>query len=321
VLEVRIVPLSTSHARLPTISVIVPCRDAAPFLDACVRSIRDQGVDGLELIVVDGGSTDGSVDVIRQHADGIAWWCSEPDRGPAHAVSKGLARAAGEVVAVLAADDLYLPGALAAAQRSFAAGADWVVGGVDFLDATGARWPVHQEPHARWTEWLLTVPVCQPGSFWRRTLLARCGELSSTVSWLWDYDLALRLYFDLAVRPTVLDATVASYRLHACSQTVRQPAVLVGEARRLRQARRRGLGPLQRARLRLAWWQRWQRIQLGCALRPGPARVRLRSGVLGAAGLGLAVLDGEAWRAARSWWVASASAASSRRVFAELDPW
>ena len=78
----------------------------------------DQNYPGLEYLVVDGGSSDGSLEIIQEHADRLAWWTSEPDSGQADAINKGMAHAHGEIVAWLNSDDYYLPGAVSAAVRA-----------------------------------------------------------------------------------------------------------------------------------------------------------------------------------------------------------
>ncbi len=97
---------------LPALSIIVPSFNQAGFIEETLLSIISQQYPGLELIVIDGGSTDGSVDIIRKYESHIAYWVSEPDRGQSHAINKGLARATGEWVAWMNSDDCYLPGAL-----------------------------------------------------------------------------------------------------------------------------------------------------------------------------------------------------------------
>lgn len=97
---------------LPTLSVIVPSFNQAQYLEETLLSILDQNYPGLELIVIDGGSTDGSVDIIKKYADRMAYWVSEPDRGQSHAINKGFAKATGEWIAWMNSDDCYLPGTL-----------------------------------------------------------------------------------------------------------------------------------------------------------------------------------------------------------------
>jgi glycosyltransferase involved in cell wall biosynthesis len=108
-------------ARCPRVSIVVPSFHQARYLEATIRSALDQDYPALELLVIDGGSTDGSVEIIRQYAPRLAYWESGPDRGQCHAINKGLARARGEIVAWLNSDDLLLPGAVQAAVAALAA--------------------------------------------------------------------------------------------------------------------------------------------------------------------------------------------------------
>src|SRR3954468_13392768 len=126
-----------SVAALPTLTIITPCLNAAATLPATLDSVRAQRFPGLEHIVVDGGSTDGTLDILRA-ADGVRW-ISEPDRGLAHALNKGIAMAGGDVIGELNADDVYEPGALAAVADAFAARPDamWLTGYCRIIDGDG----------------------------------------------------------------------------------------------------------------------------------------------------------------------------------------
>ncbi len=113
---------------LPSISIVVPNFNSAHTLAAALQSLLDQHYPKLEIIVVDGGSTDDSLAVIRQFEPHLAWWVSEKDRGQSHAINKGLAHCTGDVVNWLNSDDLLCPGALHAVGEAFAAGGGQVIG-------------------------------------------------------------------------------------------------------------------------------------------------------------------------------------------------
>jgi GT2 family glycosyltransferase len=168
--------------------------------------------------VVDGGSTDGTV-ALLEAAEGIRW-VSEPDRGLAHAMNKGIAMATGEVVGELNADDLYLPGALRAVAEAFAAhpGAEWVTGRCPIVDATGReiRRPITAYKNALLRRYSLGLYLTQnfvsaPATFFRTAALREIGGFDERYRISVDYDLQLKL----ARRgdPVILDRDLACFRM------------------------------------------------------------------------------------------------------------
>lgn len=163
---------------------------------------KNQANCSLEYMVVDGGSNDGSLEIIQRYAGDLAWWVSEPDAGQAEAINKGLQRARGEYVAWLNSDDLYLPGAVAQAVQALEADPDASIVFADAItiDAQGRK--LNDLKFGDWgiDELMRFRIICQPAVFMRRSALERAGYLDLSFHYLLDHHLWLRLAQQGAVR-------------------------------------------------------------------------------------------------------------------------
>lgn len=177
------------------VSIITPSYNQARYLESTLRSVLQQDYQPVEYLVVDGASTDGSVDLIRRYAAQLAWWVSEPDQGQAEAINKGLQRAQGEIVAWLNSDDFYLPGAI---QRAVAAFEAQPAAGMIFGDALSVdEWgrPINRLAFGEWglVELLRFRIICQPAVFMRRAVLEQAGLLDPHFHMMLDHHLWLRM--------------------------------------------------------------------------------------------------------------------------------
>ncbi|MDD5704320.1 MAG: glycosyltransferase family 2 protein [Kiritimatiellae bacterium] len=201
---------------------MVPVMNAGPFLERALRSVLDQAGDDTEVLVVDGGSTDGGVEVIHRHADRLAWWCSEPDAGQSEALNKGFARATGEYLLWLNADDLLLPGALAnlaARIRQSPTRPQWLVGNMMIIDARDRIRRCLRD--GAWHDFLYRhapVRVYGPGAVFRRELFEAVGGFDPTLTYCMDTDLWLR-FQRAGARYVRIDRYLWGFRQHAASKT------------------------------------------------------------------------------------------------------
>ena len=207
---------------LPRITVVTPSFNQGPFLEATMRSVLDQGYPNLEYIVVDGGSTDDSVEIIRRYEPRLAWWVSEKDTGQSNAINKGFARGTGEIFAYINSDDTLAPGSLMAAAEACQKGHRWITGWVMFLEPEDGQWP--QLPRAMETniDWFLSNPICQQATFWAAEYTRNLGPFWEDMHYAFDYEFWMRLWFVAKVKPLMLRRQMGGFRLHTSSKTVSQ---------------------------------------------------------------------------------------------------
>jgi glycosyltransferase involved in cell wall biosynthesis len=209
------------------LSIVTPSFNARRYLPRAAESILSQSGDfELEWIVVDGGSTDGTLDVIRGISDPRLSWTSEPDRGQSDAINKGLRQATGDVVAWLNADDVYVPGALSEVARAFASKpeAKWLVGRYEVIDENDqpirgsvVRYKERSLRRYSYRALLRENFISQPAVFWRRDFGKEIGPLDESLHYTMDYDLWLRM--GRVADPLFLDRVLARFRLYAGSKT------------------------------------------------------------------------------------------------------
>lgn len=160
-----------------------------------MRSVLDQDYPRIEYFVIDGGSTDGSVQVIRKFADQLAYWVSEKDSGQADAINKGFARAGGDIAAWLNSDDYYLPGAVGAAVRVFAENpeAAFVYGDMLAVDEHGRTFNRLNYKQLTLEDLLCFQIIGQPAVFFRRSAFEKAGGLDPTFHCMLDHHFWIRL--------------------------------------------------------------------------------------------------------------------------------
>ncbi|MFQ6539999.1 MULTISPECIES: glycosyltransferase family 2 protein [Aphanothece] len=209
------------------ISIVTPSFNQAAYLGLTLESVARQRYPHLQYIVVDGGSTDDSLEVIKRHSEGLDRWVSEPDRGQAHALNKGFAWARGDVVGWINSDDLLAEGALSVVGAFFDANPDsiWCTGACELIDAEGMPLDVLAvDPGLPPAQWLLHMQhrraaILQPSTFWRRAAGEAVGPLREDLHCAFDFEFFYRLRERFGP-PAQLDVVLSKFRLHDASKTV-----------------------------------------------------------------------------------------------------
>jgi glycosyltransferase involved in cell wall biosynthesis len=208
---------------LPLVSIVTPSFNQARYLEATICSVLDQDYPRLEYIVIDGGSTDGSLELIQRYAPRLAHWVSEPDLGQADAINKGFAVARGAVFAWLNSDDVYRPGAVSEAVAYLTSHPEigMVYSQAFYIDEAGApiaRYPAGPTDHRGLRRGITTIP--QQTTFFRSRVWRIVGPLDPAFYYAMDYDLWVRLS---AVSPLAFVPRVwAGFRIHDLSKSRRE---------------------------------------------------------------------------------------------------
>lgn len=249
---------------LPKISIITPSFNQGAFIEKTIRSVLDQEYPNLQYIIIDGGSTDETVSIIKRYSSRLAYWVSEPDRGQAHAINKGLSVATGEIIAYINSDDYYLPGAFDRIGRYAieCPDCDIIHGRCEIVDHLGALIRLHKGDISNleqcldlWGTWWGGRNFVQPEVFWTRRMAERIGPFREDLNWVMDYDYWVRI-FAAGGEVGFVDDRLAAFRIHAqqkSTQPERTSAELLKVVRPYLFSNSTPIGLKERIRLRAEW--------------------------------------------------------------------
>jgi glycosyltransferase involved in cell wall biosynthesis len=213
------------------ISIIIPSFNQGQFIEETLLSIINQeGVDK-EIIVIDGGSTDDTVNVIKKYEKHISFWISEDDKGQSEAINKGFIRATGDIICWLNSDDLFEKDALSKVFAFFEKNEDkmFVQGQVVNFSSKEEKTIPAERVDDR--EMIKRVAFHQPGVFWRRGILKDSGFIDESLYYCMDYDLWMRFYFNFELG--YIDEPLARFRIHDSSKTNDNPIKMYFEYRKI----------------------------------------------------------------------------------------
>jgi len=209
------------NTSLPLVSIVTPSFNQARYLEDTIQSVLAQNYPRLEYIVVDGGSNDGSVHIIKNYESKITWWVSEKDQGQTDAINKGFAHARGDVLAWINSDDTYEPNAIFSAVKFLQGHPEigLIYGDANYINENArviGRFPAAQTDLIRLRRGYVHIP--QQAAFFRADLWRAVAPLDPSFYFAMDYDLWVRL----ATRSQVkyVPQTWANFRLHTSGKTI-----------------------------------------------------------------------------------------------------
>jgi glycosyltransferase involved in cell wall biosynthesis len=248
----------------PKITIITPSFNQASYLEQTILSVLEQGYPNLEYIVIDGGSTDGSADLLRKFDSRLAYWVSEKDRGQAHAINKGLERATGDIIAYLNSDDYYLDGTLERVANFFSRcpDVDLVHGRCRVVDENGLKIGQRTGSITRydeildlWDVWWNKQNFVQPEVFWTKRIARKIGPFREDLYWVMDYEYWVRVLRE-GGKVGFIDAELAAFRVQPMQKST-QPARTAEELLKVIYPHISGenvsLGRLKQAQLKAKW--------------------------------------------------------------------
>jgi glycosyltransferase involved in cell wall biosynthesis len=217
---------------LPTVSIVTPSFNQARFLEKTIQSVLSQDYPHIEYILIDGGSTDGSVEIVQKYSAHLACWVSEPDRGQSDAIARGFSMASGDVFAWLNSDDLLMPSAVGIAVREFTRDPSLglVYGDRIEIDAKGNAIGVVELPSHREAMFRRNFTIPQETAFFRRHAYEAVGGVDATLHFAMDVDLWIRLARVAPMRHVPM--FLGSYRRHASSKSVEMESEAEGARHR-----------------------------------------------------------------------------------------
>ncbi|HEX2696324.1 MAG TPA: glycosyltransferase family 2 protein [Anaerolineales bacterium] len=206
---------------LPLVSIVTPSFNQARYLEAAIQSVLSQDYPRIEYIIVDGRSTDGSVEIIKKYANKLAWWVSEKDQGQTDALNKGFSHAKGRILAWLNSDDVYEVGSITAAVKCLQENPEvgLVYGDANYIAEDGrviGKFPAAQTDLRLLREGYVHIP--QQSAFFRANLWREVGPLDPSFYFAMDYDLWVRLAQRSQLK--YIPQTWASFRLHTAGKTI-----------------------------------------------------------------------------------------------------
>jgi glycosyltransferase involved in cell wall biosynthesis len=204
----------------PSISIVTPSYNQGQYLEETICSILDQKYPNLQYIIIDGGSTDNSVEIIKKYEKHLSYWVSEKDKGQTDAINKGIAKCTGEIFNYINSDDILLPRSLERVAATWNEGAIWQVGWCKYLEIGGGDWPYVVRDIGRKADWFLENPIPQQSSFFARKIFDQIGLFREDLHYCFDYEYWMRMHFKAGLKPAVVRQCMSAFRLHDSSKTV-----------------------------------------------------------------------------------------------------